>query len=82
MIDTPDNNDVRPTRAERPADTLIEREHAAPATRPVTVIAVVPVDEIVSALHAIVYQAVAAAILTVVLGAAIGLATLRRDDDR
>jgi hypothetical protein len=84
MIDTPEDraNDVRPIRPERPADTLIERETAAPTTRPVTVVAVVPVDEIISTLHYIVYQAVAAAIITVVLGAAIGLVTLRRDNDR
>lgn len=82
MIDAPDDHtDVRPIRPERPADTLIERE-AAHVTRPVTVVAVVPVDEIVGVLHHIVYQAVAAAIVTVILGAAIGLVTLRRENDR
>lgn len=84
MIDASEDraNDVRPIRPERPADTLIESEQAAPVTRPITVVAVVPVDELVSTLHYIVYQAVAAAILTVILGAAIGLVTLRRDNDR
>lgn len=83
MIDAPeDRNDVRPIRPDKPADTLIESERAAaPVARPLTVIAVVPVDDILDVLRSIVFQAVAAALTVAAIGAAIGLAQWR-DNDR